>query len=118
MRYIESILFLLRAREQSGHMGNAGMAKLTILSWQEIPSVVEGKDGSGTHKVELSLRFQELIDLIAMKRGLDGSDDYLMQWGRHKQPDRDGPPKAAAEALAGEIEANYEQIKRDAIKNC
>lgn len=94
------------------------MSKLTILSWQEIPSVVEARDGSGAHKIELSLRFQELIDLIAMKRGLDGSDDYLMQWGKQKQPDRDAPPKAAAEALASEIEARYEQIKADAIANC
>lgn len=93
------------------------MTKLSVLSWQEIPSVVEAKDGSGTHKIELSLKFQELIDLIAMKRGLDGSDDYLMQWGKQKRPDSDAPAKDAAEALAAEIEADYEKIKADAIAN-
>jgi hypothetical protein len=94
------------------------MTKLTLLCWQEIPSLVEAKDSSGSHKIELSLKFQELIDLIAMKRGLDGSDDYLMQWGKEKQPDTDTPAPAAAEALAREIEARYEQIKSDAIANC
>ncbi|MDH3668491.1 MAG: virulence factor [Paracoccaceae bacterium] len=93
------------------------MTKLTVLCWQEIPSLVEAKDGSGTHKIELSLKFQELIDLIAMKRGLDGSDDYLMQWGKQKKSDSDAPVKDAAEALAAEIEGNYDQIKADAIAN-
>ena len=51
-----------------GHEREAAMTKMTILCWQEIPSVVEARGDAGTHKVELSLRFQELIDLIAMKR--------------------------------------------------
>ena len=53
------------------------MAKYSILYWQEIPSVVEATDGAGTSKQQLSSRFQELIDLIAMKRGLAGTDAYL-----------------------------------------
>lgn len=91
------------------------MTKVTVLCWQEIPSVVEAKDGSQRHKVELSLRFQELIDLIAMRRGLAGSDDYLMQWGKEKRPDSDSAPQEAAEALAAEIEAGYDQIKAEAL---
>jgi len=93
------------------------MTKLSVLSWQEIPSVVEARDGSGTHKIELSLKFQELIVLIAMKRGLDGSDDYLMHWGKQKRPDSDAPAREAAEALASEIEASYDKIRADAIAN-
>ncbi len=93
------------------------MTKLTVLCWQEIPSLVEAKDGSGSHKIELSLKFQELIDLIAMKRGLDGSDDYLMQWGKQKKSDSEAAARDAAEALAAEIEGNYDQIKADAIAN-
>lgn len=93
------------------------MTKVTTLCWQEIPSVVEAKDGSDVHKVELSLKFQELIDLIAMKRGLDGSDDYLMQWVKEKQPESDKDAKSAAEELAAELESNYEQIKSDAISS-
>ena len=91
------------------------MTKLTVLCWQEIPSVVEAKGGGGTHKVQLSLRFQELIDLIAMKRGLGGSDEYLMHWRKEKRGETDADPEPAAEALAAEIEAGYERIKADAL---
>lgn len=91
------------------------MTKLTVLCWQEIPSLVEAKGSGGTHKIELSLRFQELIDLIAMKRGLGGSDEYLMHWRKEKRGETEAEPQPAAEALAEEIEAAYERIKADAI---
>ncbi len=91
------------------------MTKVTIVCWQEIPSLVEAKDASGTEKIELSTKFQELIDLIAMRRGLGGTDEYLMQWRKEKRPDGEGDPKSVAEAVAAEIEASYEQIKADAL---
>jgi len=94
------------------------MTKLTVLCWQEIPSVVEAKDGSGTHKVQLSQRFQELIDLIAMKRGLDGTDDYLINWRKEKRGDAEAEAEAAAASLAEEIEADYDRIRADALANC
>ena len=48
------------------------MAKVAVMCWQEIPSAVEVKDGEGTQKVQLSNRFLELIDMIAMRRKLAG----------------------------------------------
>lgn len=91
------------------------MSKLTVLCWQEIPSLVEAKDASGAHKIQLSQKFQELIDLIAMRRDLAGSDTYLMEWRKEARPDREGDARTAAESLAAEIEATYEQIKADAL---
>ena len=91
------------------------MTKITHLCWQEIPSVIEAKDANGTHKIELSLRFQELIDKAAMKRGLYGSDSYLMEWCKSKQSDRDEPAEAAAKAAASEVEDRYEEIKTAAL---
>lgn len=91
------------------------MTKISVLCWQEIPSVVEAKDGKDIHKVGLSQRFQELIDLIAVKRGLDGTDDYLMHWRKDRRPDSDAGPVEAAETLAAEIEAAYATIRADAI---
>ncbi|MGI9388195.1 MAG: virulence factor [Methyloligellaceae bacterium] len=91
------------------------MTTLTLLCWQEIPSLVEAKDESGAHKVQLSQKFQDLIDLAAMKRGLGGSDDYLLHWQKEKYPDSDAEAKPAAEALAAEIEAKYDQILSDAL---
>lgn len=91
------------------------MSKVTVLCWQEIPSVVEVKDDSGTEKIQLSTKFQELIDLIAMRRGLAGTDEYLMEWRKEAQAEREGDAKSVAESVAAEIEGNYEQIKADAL---
>jgi hypothetical protein len=88
---------------------------MSVLGWQEVPSVVEAKDENGTHKIELSLKFQELIDLVAMRRGLAGTDSYLMEWSKTAYPERDQDAKIAAEALAAEIESRYEEIKSEAL---
>jgi hypothetical protein len=56
------------------------MATYSILSWKDIPSVVEATDANGTVKVQLSERFQALIDSVAMQLGMAGTDAYLEQW--------------------------------------
>lgn len=91
------------------------MAQCTIVSWQEIPSMIEAREGRSRHKVQLSDRFQELIDMIAMRRGLAGSDAYMNEWRRERQ-DRDGGAEDAAAALAAELEGRYEEIKAEAIR--
>ena len=91
------------------------MSKVVLISWQEIPSMVEAKAGRKRHKVQLSAPFQELIDLIAMKRGLDGSDDYLLHWKRVAMDDRDGDVVEVAEAVAAEIEATYDAVRSEAL---
>jgi hypothetical protein len=93
------------------------MAKVTLLCWQEIPSAVEVKDAQGVQKVQLSARFLELIDMVAMRRKLAGTDEYLMQWRKEKLPDRDGSATDVANAVAGEIEARYEEIKAQALRS-
>jgi hypothetical protein len=87
------------------------MAKVQVLCWQEIPSVVEAREGRDLHKVQLSQRFQELIDLVAMRKGLNDSDVYLEQWAKGAPEMRDGDARTVAEAVAGEIEAKYEAIR-------
>ena len=91
------------------------MAKIPVLSWQEIPSAVIVKDADGTKKVQLSPRFMELIDMVAMRRGLDGSDDYLEHWHKVKRPSREGTAQDVVEAVAAELEANFETIKAEAL---
>ncbi len=92
------------------------MAKCTVLCWQEIPSVVEAKDDNGAHKIQLSERFQELIDLVAMRRQLAGTDAYLMEWRKEPPEEREGSAQEVAEIVAAEIEERYEQIKQEALK--
>ncbi len=92
------------------------MTNLKVVCWQEIPSLVEAKEGRKVHKVQLSQRFQELIDLIAMKRGLDGSDAYLTEWRKEDRPPTDLAPEEAAETLAAEIEASYDDVRAKALE--
>lgn len=79
--------------------------------------MVEAKSGRTRHKVQLSEKFQELIDLIAMKRGLDGTDDYLLHWKREALADRDGSVEDVAKAVAAEIEETYQTVKSEALAN-
>lgn len=92
------------------------MSKYSILYWQEIPSVVEATDGSATHKEQLSSRFQELIDLIAMKRGLAGTDAYLEGFNRGAPVDREGTPQEVAQTVRDELEAQYDNIRATALE--
>ena len=53
------------------------MATYQILFWQEIPSLVEARDSDGVEKVQLSDKFQALIDEAAMRRDFAGTDAYI-----------------------------------------
>ena len=94
------------------------MAKVTILYWQDIPSVVEARDRGGRHKVELSQRFQELIDLIAMKKKVMGTDEYLNHWSKGPPEEHEGDAETVAATVASGIEARYEAIKAEEIAKC
>lgn len=91
------------------------MANYTILYWQDIPSVVEVKDGGITKKIQLSDRFMVLIDAIAMRKNLVGTDAYIEQWKRGKKQSRDGSVEEVAQAVADELEAEYDTIKAAAL---
>lgn len=91
------------------------MAEYTILYWQDIPSVVEAREGRERKKVQLSGRFQALIDKVAMRKGLVGTDAYIEQWRRGGWLARDGSPDEVAAAVAAEIEAEYEAIRAAAL---
>ena len=94
------------------------MARVTVVYWQEIPSMVEAREGRARHKVALSARFQELIDTAAMRRRLAGTDAYLLQWSRGEPVEHAGEARAAAEAVAAGIEARYDAIRDEALARC
>lgn len=98
--------------------GSPMASKLTILYWQDIPSVVEARDASGAHKIELSARFQELIDHVAMRKKLAGTDEYLTQWRKGRGRREDGDPRSVAEAAAAAIEARYDSIRDEEMEKC
>jgi hypothetical protein len=92
------------------------MATYRVTYWQEIPSQVDAKDANGkTHKRLLSQRFQELIDIIAVKRKLDSSDDYIGQWNKGDKTDREGSAEEVTAAVVADFEARYDAIRAEAI---
>ena len=86
------------------------MTKYIILNWQDLPSLVEATDDEGSHKIQLSQRFQALIDHVAMDSGLMGSDAYLDAWNKSDAQEREGTAEEVAKAVAEEIEAQFDDL--------
>ena len=81
------------------------MATYKILYWQEVPSQVKAEDDEDEVTVPLSQRFLERIDQLAMRRGLQGADDYLAQWTWSDDEEREGSAREVAEAVKSELES-------------
>ena len=93
------------------------MATYQVTYWQEIPSQVDAKaSGEKPAKQMLTQRFQELIDIVAVKRKLDSSDDYINQWSKGPKTERAGTAAEVVQAVAEELEAQFEQIRANAAK--
>ena len=78
------------------------MAKLTTIYWRDIPAQVTAKAGRKTAKIQLSDRFQEAIDMAAMRAGKGSTDEYLEDWRREAADcsnDLDMEVKKAAAAI-------------------
>lgn len=91
------------------------MADYRILYWQTIPSMIEATDGTDKRKVQLSDRFQALIDAVAMEQGLAGTDAYLEQWRRGRAKTREGSAAEVAAAVQAELEADFADIRAAAM---
>jgi hypothetical protein len=83
------------------------MALYRIVSWKDIPAMVEARDGLGTVSQPLSERFQMLIDSVAVQLGLDGSEQYMELWTRGEEHERPGTAQEVARAVAGELENRF-----------
>jgi len=78
-----------------------------IVYWRDIPAQVKARAGRQRAAKPLSNRFQEAIDVAAMRAGKSGTDDYLAEWATRPAGDRDEEPEKAAEALAAELERAF-----------
>ena len=81
------------------------MATYKILYWQEIPSQIKAEDDMDDVTVPMPDSFQERIDLMAARRGLQESDAYLAQWKWSEEEDREGSAEEVAAAVRAEMEA-------------
>jgi hypothetical protein len=81
------------------------MATYKVLYWQEIPSQIKAEDDMDDVTVPMPDSFQERIDRMAARRGLQDADSYLAQWKWSEEEDREGSAEAVAEAVKAELEA-------------
>jgi hypothetical protein len=83
------------------------MAFYQILYWQDVPTQVKAWDDFDEIKVELSSRFAEKIDRMAMTQKLTGADDYINQlkWG--EEMEREGSADEVAEEIRKQLDADF-----------
>ena len=80
------------------------MAQLVVTYWRDIPSQVSVKSGRKEEKRMLAERFQEAIDMAAMRGEATATDDYLADWRR-------ADPIAVGDDLAGEADKAKNEIE-------
>ena len=93
------------------------VATYRIVAWRGIPASVEAADGTDSVTLQLSERFQALIDSVAMQLGLQESDAYLEEWQRGAPQERRGTAREVAEAVVAELEARFPEFIGRAFRN-
>lgn len=90
------------------------MAQLTIVYWRDIPAQVIVKSDTVSAKRQLTDRFQEAIDMVAMRAGAQGTEEYLADWRRGDPESCDGDCNNEADKAMARIEADYDgpRLKR------
>jgi len=88
----------------------SAMARVRIIQWRDLPSLVEAEEGGETVRVPLSQRFQDLIDAVAMRDGATESEAYLAGWAPGPESERPGGAPAVAQAVADELEAGFQDL--------
>jgi hypothetical protein len=86
------------------------LAVYQIIAWKDLPAMVEARDGAETVTRQLSDRFQQLIDSVAMQLGLHDDDAYLGLWARSDAQERPGTAAEVADAVVAELEARFPEV--------
>ena len=91
------------------------MANLIVTYWRDIPSQISVKIGRKEEKRMLSERFQEAIDMAAMRDGASETDAYLAEWRRAEPVSVGDDLVAEAEAARNKFEAAYDKDRLKAL---
>ncbi|MBL8906196.1 MAG: virulence factor [Rhizobiales bacterium] len=91
------------------------MANLIITYWRDIPSQISVKIGRKEEKRMLSERFQEAIDMAAMRDGASETDAYLAEWRRAEPVSVGDDLVAEAEKARNSIETAYDTERLKAL---
>lgn len=83
--------------------------EITIVYWRDIPAQVIVGRGRRALKRPLSERFEQAIDMAAMRSGAAGTDDYLAEWRKVQVAATGGDaPEDAAAIASARIEEAYD----------
>lgn len=93
------------------------MAQLIVTYWRDIPSQVVVKAGRKAEKRMLSDRFQEAIDMAAMRGGAAGTDAYLEEWRRADPVECSDDLEDEAEKATTALEAEYDKNRLKLLIN-
>ena len=91
------------------------MANLIITYWRDIPSQISVKAGRKEEKRMLSERFQEAIDMAAVRDGASETDAYLAEWRRAEPVSVGDDLTAEGEAARERFEAAYDKDRLKAL---
>ncbi|MGB3501020.1 MAG: virulence factor [Mesorhizobium sp.] len=83
------------------------MADLIVVYWRDIPRQVIVRKGRQNAKRELSVRFEEAIDMAAMRSGAAGTDDYLAEWRKADPVSVSDDLEAEADKAVADLETSY-----------
>ena len=86
------------------------VARVQVLYWREIPSLVKAAGPGGEVTVRLPQRFQDAIDEVAMVSGASDQDAYLEGWRWGPAEERHGSLQEAAATVAKELEAAHRTL--------
>jgi len=91
------------------------VAQLTITYWRDIPSQVSIGKGRKAAKAMLSDRFQEAIDMAAMRSGAAETDDYIAEWRREHGAEVEGDHQVVVAETVEKLESQYDKEKLKAL---
>lgn len=83
------------------------MAQLTIVYWRDIPAQVIVKAGRTKESRKLSERFEQAIDMAAMRSGASETDAYLEEW-RRAPSSVEGDLAQIADETAARLEVEFD----------
>jgi len=94
------------------------MPQKIIVYWRDMPAQVIIKEGRKTAKRQLPERFEQAIDMAAMRADKRDTDAYLAEWRKSDPVMIEGEDfEALAEAEARRIDAEFPQDKLVALAN-
>jgi len=93
------------------------MARYRVVFWRDIPASVEAFEEDRAVRIVLSQRFQDLIDSAAMLTETSSTEAYLEGWRHGAEEERPGSAESVAEQVAAELEASFERLLHQHLRN-